>query len=226
MAESEDNKPHGPYQTGDPDKEAVARILDGHEASRELDAKYRSGLLEHAASSLRDRDRAEAVVQDTFVDAFNNIGTFEGRSSYFTWLYGIYKYRLLKERKAVVVTGKREVGLDAEGGAPGAHSSDPESTRQRREDEWVSEIERALTIGRQHTPEADHAGRDRLLEVVKDIHEFLTPQTREVFYLIVAGLSFGEIARVLSTSDANVRNHLKRGREVLKAKRDERGEID
>jgi RNA polymerase sigma-70 factor (ECF subfamily) len=226
MAEIEANKPRGPCRPGDPDEKAVARMLDGHEAARELDKKYRGGLVNRASGLLRDRDRAETVVQDTLAEAFNQVGTFKGQSSYFTWLYGIYKYRLLKERKAVVVTGKREVGLDAEGGAPGAHSSDPESTRQRREDEWVSEIERALTIGRQHTPEADHVVRDRLLEVVNDIHEFLTPQTREVFYLMVAGLSFGEIARVLDVSDGNVRNHVKRGREVLKAKRDERGEID
>ena len=222
MAENETSKPRGPCRPGDPDREVVARILDGHEAARELDAKYRSGLLEHAASSLRDRDRAGAVVQDVFVDAFNNVGRFEGRSSFFTWLYSIFKYRLLKEEKAAAVADRREVGFESDS-ATRSDDAEDQDAAQPQEADWITQIERAVTIGRQHTPEADHEGHERLLVVIGDIREYLSPQTKEVFYLVLAGLTPGEIARVLGVTEANVRGHLKRGREVLKEKRDRRG---
>jgi DNA-directed RNA polymerase specialized sigma24 family protein len=128
MAENETGKPRGPCRPGDPDKEAVARMLDGHRAAEDLDTKYRDGLVNHAASSIGDRDRAKVVVQDSFADAFNNIGTFKGRSSFFTWLYGIFKYRLLKEQKAVVAAGS-EIAFESESAT---RSGDPEDQRLGR----------------------------------------------------------------------------------------------
>lgn len=221
MIESETEKPRGPCRPGDPDEESVTRMLDGHAAAEVLDKKYRGSFVEHAVKSLQNRDRAERVVEDTFSDAFTQLRNFEGQSSFFTWLYGILKHKLLNEHRAVAVAARREVDFEAESAA---RSGDPEdqAAAQPQESGWIDQIEQAVTVGRQHTPEKDHEARDRLLEVVNDIHEFLSPQTREVFYLVVAGLSFGEIARVLNTSDANVRNHVKRGRTVLKGKRDGR----
>jgi RNA polymerase sigma factor (sigma-70 family) len=221
MIESETEKPRGPCRPGDPDEECVARMLDGHEAAEVLDKKYRRSFVEHAVKSLHNRDRAERVVEDTFADAFTQLRNFEGQSSFFTWLYGILKHKLLNEHRAVAVAARRAVAFESKSAA---RSGDPEdqAAAQPRESGWIDQIEQAVTLGRQRTPEKDHEARDRLLEVVNDIHELLTPQTREVFYLVVAGLSFGEIARVLNTSDANVRNHVKRGRAILKEKRDGR----
>ena len=221
MIESETEKTRGPCRPGDPDEECVARMLDGHAAADVLDKKYRGSFMEHAMKSLHSRDRAERVVEDTFADAFTQLRDFKGQSSFFTWLYGIFRHKLLNEHRAVAVAARREVDFEAESVA---RSGDPEdqAAAHPRESGWIDQIEQAVTLSRQRTPEKDHEARDRLLEVVNDIHETLTPQTREVFYLVVAGLSFGEIARVLNTSDANVRNHVKRGRAVLKEKRDGR----
>ena len=221
MIESATEKPRGPCRPGDPDEESVARMLAGHAAAEVLDKKYRGSFVEHAMKSLRNRDRAERVVEDTFSDAFTQLRNFRGQSSFFTWLYGILRNKLLNEHRAVAVAARREVDFESESAA---RSGDPEdqAAAQPQESGWIDQIEQAVTLGRQRTPEKDHEARDRLLEVVNDIHELLTPQTREVFYLVVAGLSFGEIARVLNTSDANVRGHVKRGRAVLKEKRDGR----
>jgi len=89
MTASEAEKPRGPCRPGDPDEEAVARIVAGHKAAEALDAKYRSGLLVHAASALHDRGRAAAVVKDTLDDVFNRIRKFRGGSSFFMWLYSL-----------------------------------------------------------------------------------------------------------------------------------------
>lgn len=218
MIESETEKPRGPCRPSDPDEESVVRMLDGHAAAEVLDKKYRGGFMEHAMKSLQNRDRAERVVEDTFSDAFTQLRNFKGQSSFFTWLYGILKHKLLNEHRAVAVAGRREVDFESE---TAARSGDPadQAAAQPQESGWIDQIEQAVTLGRQRTPEKDHEARDRLLEVVSDMRELLTPQTREVFYLIVAGLSFGEIARVLGTSEANVRGHVKRGRVILKEKR-------
>jgi RNA polymerase sigma factor (sigma-70 family) len=221
MIMSETEKPRGPCRPGDPDEESVARMLDGHDAATALDKKYRAGLLAHAAEALRDRDRAERVVQETFADAFTELRTFKGQSSFFTWLYGFFKNRLLRERSVAAVAARREVDFESESATRSGDAED-QGAAQPQESGWIDQIEQALTLGRQHTPEKDHEVRGRLLEVVKDIREVLPPQTKEVFYLIVAGLSFGEIARVLGTSEANVRNHVRRGRAALKEKRDGR----
>jgi RNA polymerase sigma factor (sigma-70 family) len=200
-------------------------MLGGHEAAEELDRKYRRSLLGHAMKSLHNCDQAERVVEATFADAFNELRTFKGQSSFFTWLYGFFGHRLQRERAAVLVSARRDVSFEEESATRSGDPEDQDAARPR-EAGWIDQIEQAVTVGRQHTPEKDHEARERVLEVVKDIHGSLPEQTREVFYLQMVGLSTGDIARVLGSSDANVRNHVKRGREVLKQKRDERSSID
>jgi len=221
VIESETEKPRGPCRPGDPDGKSVTRMLAGHTAAEELDRKYRGGLLDHAAQALHSLERARRVVEDSLADAFNNIGTFRGQSTFFTWLYCIFKNRLLREQRTRAVAARREVDFESETTADSADPDEPDASRPN-ETGWLDQIEQSVFTGRQHTPEKDHEARERLREVAKDIHELLPPQTREVFQHILAGFSFGEIAQVLGTSEANVRGHVMRGRAVLKEKRDGR----
>jgi RNA polymerase sigma-70 factor (ECF subfamily) len=46
------------------------------------------------------RPDAEDVVQDAFVTAFEKIGDFEGRSSLFTWICGIARFKALERMRA------------------------------------------------------------------------------------------------------------------------------
>ena len=48
-----------------------------------------------------DRHEAEEVVQETFLRAWRNIGRFEGRSQFFTWLYriGVNEARRSQEQR-------------------------------------------------------------------------------------------------------------------------------
>src|SRR5690606_35352390 len=74
-------------------------ISDGElvESAKTGDSKAFSSLvLKHQQSLLRlclrftcSQDLAEDIVQDTFVKAFRRLSTFEGRSSFKSWLFTI-----------------------------------------------------------------------------------------------------------------------------------------
>ncbi|MDW8322348.1 MAG: sigma-70 family RNA polymerase sigma factor [Armatimonadota bacterium] len=55
----------------------------------ELLRRYRNPIVNLAYQLLRDRDEAEDVAQETFVQAFLHLKRFRGQSSLFTWLYRI-----------------------------------------------------------------------------------------------------------------------------------------
>jgi RNA polymerase sigma-70 factor (ECF subfamily) len=70
------------------DDELIARARDGdHEAFRVLVERHQGRLFRLAARVLRDQDLARDAVQDAFLKAYVSLRRFEGRSSFYTWLY-------------------------------------------------------------------------------------------------------------------------------------------
>ena len=70
------------------DKEAVVKARDGDkDAYRILVQRYQDRAFGVAFSVLRSRADAEDVVQESFVKAYLSLGRFEGKSSFYTWLY-------------------------------------------------------------------------------------------------------------------------------------------
>lgn len=65
-------------------------------------------LLELAYYHLRDRNQAEEVVQDTWVDFIESVPRFEGRCSEKTWLVQILRRCIQKEKRRTVFTRARE----------------------------------------------------------------------------------------------------------------------
>lgn len=68
---------------------------------------------------------AEDCVQETFVQAWQNLGRFEGRSAFGTWLHRIAVNRVLstqraEKRRPVMLVAAGEDGEDPWGAAPGA----------------------------------------------------------------------------------------------------------
>ncbi|HZW35449.1 MAG: sigma-70 family RNA polymerase sigma factor [Deltaproteobacteria bacterium] len=57
--------------------------------------RYGDYLFRYAMLRLRDRERAEDLVQETFLAALKGRDTFSGRSSEGTWLVGILKHKIL-----------------------------------------------------------------------------------------------------------------------------------
>ena len=72
------------------DRGATAELLDGHLDTLYEFVHYRVG---------RDAARAEDVVQETLLVAFDPRVAFDGRSSFHTWLCGIAKNKIRAERR-------------------------------------------------------------------------------------------------------------------------------
>ena len=58
-------------------------------------ARYGDYLFRFAMLRLRDRSTAEDLVQETFLAALKNRGSFSGNSSESTWLVGILKHKIM-----------------------------------------------------------------------------------------------------------------------------------
>ena len=72
------------------DDELMARVAGGSESALEsLITRHRDRLVRMSARLTRDRGHAEDVVQETFIRAFRQLGRFEARANFSTWLYRI-----------------------------------------------------------------------------------------------------------------------------------------
>ena len=69
------------------EKELIARILDGHvEDFGYFLERYGQEVFAIVVRLVPQQEDAEELVQDAFVRAFNRLETFEGRSSFSTWI--------------------------------------------------------------------------------------------------------------------------------------------
>jgi RNA polymerase sigma-70 factor (ECF subfamily) len=72
------------------DRALVERVQAGDkEAFRTLVERHQRRAFSIAMSLVRDENDARELVQDAFLRVYKNIGTFQGQSSFFTWLYRI-----------------------------------------------------------------------------------------------------------------------------------------
>jgi RNA polymerase sigma-70 factor (ECF subfamily) len=72
------------------DNELVARFLDGEgPAFPELVSRYQSRLLNFIYRTIGDRDRAEDLVQETFIRVYRHLHRFDQTKKFSTWIYTI-----------------------------------------------------------------------------------------------------------------------------------------
>lgn len=68
----------------------VRDLISGDEvALKDLIKEYQSRVFHHAMQILRDREEAEDVCQETFIQVLESIKTFKGNSSLSTWIIRI-----------------------------------------------------------------------------------------------------------------------------------------
>jgi RNA polymerase sigma-70 factor (ECF subfamily) len=70
-------------------------------AFTELVRRYEETVFRFAFKLCRDREKAEETFQDTFVNVYRKLDTFDGKSKFSTWLYSIVTNNcLMKHRQA------------------------------------------------------------------------------------------------------------------------------
>ena len=101
------------------DVAAIRACLAGNtDAFRHFVDRYQHRALAHARLLTRNEADAADATQEAFVDAFRNLGAFDGSREFYPWFYVLLRNRCFKQRSR---RGTRwEGGADLpEAGAPG-----------------------------------------------------------------------------------------------------------
>ena len=174
------------------DVDLVRRAKGGDEAAfNELVERHQDRVYRHAERMLGNPQDAEEVLQDTFLQAYRHLGSFEERSRFSTWIYRIATNEsLMRLRRS---SRRREVQLEE---AP--------SGEVERASEEVREFARSAI---------DHVMDREIREILaKALHE-LPSEYRVVFVLRdVDELSNAEVAEILGLSVPAVKSRLHRAR--------------
>lgn len=187
-------------EAGPSDREVIERVRNGEsEAFRLLVERYQGRAYRLALRVLRDEEAARDAVQDAFVKAYSALDRFEGRSSFFTWLYRLVMNQCLDARRRD--KSAREVAFDdGSGWEPEPEASLPP----------VPEVD-----GVTFAPAAMLMRKELLAHLARAI-EKLPAAARETLLLReVEGLSYAEIATALSIPKGTVMSRLHYARKQL-----------
>jgi len=98
------------------DRSVVERMQAGErDALGEVYEQYAKRVYAFALRRLRDREEAEDVCQDVFVEVARSIQSFQGRSALGTWILGIAFHEVCNRRRR---WSRRPLSLDARGEPP------------------------------------------------------------------------------------------------------------
>ncbi len=188
------------------DHEAIERARRGdHGAFEVLVVRYQGRALRLAQRVLKDDEKARDAVQEAFLKVYRSLDRFEGRSSFYTWLYRLVLNLCLDMRRRD--RSDREVEWTEER----AHPADP------------AEAGPGASLEEGDGGPAGALERAEIRERVAAAIEQLPDIQRETLILReVEGLSYQEIAEALDISKGTVMSRLHYARKkVAKILQDE-----
>ena len=165
-------------------------LLGDADAFGRLVQKYQDRLFNTLVHIVGCAEEAQDVAQETFLVAFRKIGSFQGKSSLYTWLYRIAMNKWISNRRRV-----REKNAPADGFLGGNEPVDRSESAQ-------NQMERTEQIAQIRNAIGDLDDQHRTILVLKDID----------------GLCYEEISGVLEIPIGTVRSRLHRARIQLKLK--------
>jgi RNA polymerase sigma factor (sigma-70 family) len=174
-----------PSRPPDPDQDLVTRAQKGD--TRAFDAlilKYGDKLYGLVYNMTSHKEDTHDLLQEIFARAYQSLGSFKGNSTFYTWIYQIAVNLTLNFLK-------RRTGLSL---------NDPDSAVQS---------DPALVDS---TAEANPERQTRLKELQVKLNEAMQklsePHRMVVTMFDIQGMSHGEIAGILKTSEGTVRSRL------------------
>ena len=174
------------------DKELVARLQAGDlQALNHLIDRYKDEFYRLAYRIMGNKEEAEEVLQDTFLRAYQKIGSFEGKSRLSTWLYRICVNQCLNRREDL-----KKFAL--------TKTYDP-----------------AVAMGIQNMPStqdtaAEYETAELQQQVARAVARLKPDQRMLVSLYYLQGFSCAEIGEILQKPLGTVKTHLFRARNNLK----------
>jgi RNA polymerase sigma-70 factor (ECF subfamily) len=166
-------------------------------AFRQLVERHQRRAFAVALSLVRDDNDAREIVQDAFLRAFKNLPTFQGSSSFFTWLYRIITNLSIDLMRR-----------------PGRHTAELEESRIDVEE--GTDVDTPF-LGRYG--DADPAAVVRRREIAASLQaalDALPSYHRAVIVLReVEGMSYEEMARAMGVSKGTIMSRLFHARQKL-----------
>jgi len=82
------------------DNQLIRAARNGdHMAFSALVKRYQDTVYRFSFKVCRDREKAEEALQDTFVNVYRKLGSFDGKAKFTTWLYRIVANNCLMKRR-------------------------------------------------------------------------------------------------------------------------------
>ncbi len=166
-------------------------------AFRQLVERHQRRAFSVALALVRDESDAREIVQEAFLRAFRNLATFQGSSSFFTWLYRIITNLSIDLMRK-----------------PGRQTADFDETRLPAED--AGEVDYPM-LGRYEG--ADPAAVVRRTEIAARLQaalDALPSYHRAVIVMReIEGLSYEDMARALGVSKGTIMSRLFHARQKL-----------
>ena len=186
------------------DEELIRAARGGNKAAfTALVKRYEETVYKFSFKLCRDREKAEETFQDTFVNVFRKLDSFDGKSKFSTWLYAIVTNNCLmkrRRRKLHELEDSLEVLDHPPSSADGAFTHE---------------------VARWEETPADIVLRKELKEVLDKAILKLPGDYRAVFVLRdIEGRSTEEAAEVLEISVEAAKSRLRRARAFLREQLD------
>jgi RNA polymerase sigma-70 factor (ECF subfamily) len=165
----------------DPDAAIVARVQSGSiDGFEELVRRHSRRIFGTLAGLLGNTDDARDATQEVFLKAFENIGRFQGRSKFSTWLTSIAINAgtdLLRQRKTSELLNEEQSG---------------EGFRPRQVQKWAEDPERLLAASQRAELVREAVLRlpekYRIAVLLRDINQLSTEEAAEALNLSVPAL--------------------------------------
>jgi len=172
------------------DRDLISRLKEGDEQSyKELVDKFEQQVFSICYGFVHDREMAEDIAQEVFIQVFKSIGKFRGESQLSTWIY-----RICVNRSINAVRRKKNNLI-------------------QRLDDWFSEDE--PTSSNTITPDKELENKEKRLKLNEAIDHLPSNQRKTFLLSRYQGLSNKEVAEVMNTTVSAIESLLFRAKQNL-----------